>query len=53
MKYFLVYEYTLLEQNTVVITGKKIDLKPICCYLCLLWGTCIKGAICELKNLHP
>ena len=20
---------------------KKIDLKPICCNLCMLWGTCI------------
>ena len=30
----------MLEQNTVVVT-KTIDLKPICCNLCMLGGTCI------------
>ena len=29
----------MLEQNAVVITEKN-DLKPICLYLCLLWGMC-------------
>ena len=38
---------------------KKIDVKPICCNLCMLWGRCIYSdqhafiAILSIDNIQP